>query len=295
LLREKQKTTKKEKSSPPLSPSMGNRTAKPPEPEPWAPPSSFTPACDIGIIADTANLERSGEEDRQHNSMGLPGDVLGEIFARSQIKHLGAFCLVCRTWRRVIIESDSIWRSIAKRDRLDTIDYSQPIRAQVVDYFDCFIASDFFFLPPPLSGRMAKPDYSLDRQDYKTVHVARSGSSAKDDRAWCRPRNPYAFDIITSINDHCEVFIFCSQFRQPNRLFEIEKEIEHIRKTKKTPIFLIERTESDLHLPFREKRRVLSYCEQNKIPFFCTSAMYNTNVDMMYETAAEMLERAPKE
>jgi hypothetical protein len=57
-----------------------------------------------GSLFEVADLERSTAGDRQHNSLGMPDDVIALIATYLDMRDLGRVARVCKTWRRVALK-----------------------------------------------------------------------------------------------------------------------------------------------------------------------------------------------
>ena len=77
------------------------------------------------------------------------------------------------------------------------------------------------------------------------------------------------------------VFMLCSTFEDFDARQRLDEGLESFRQIvgkQELPDFIVVRTKSDLNLPFPDRDEVMKWCEQQNVPFFCTSAKHGTNV-----------------
>jgi GTPase KRas protein len=91
-------------------------------------------------------------------------------------------------------------------------------------------------------------------------------------------------------------FMIVSNFDQPETLEAIEAligKIQRVRDGNPFSIVLV-RGKSDLNKPMRQKARILKWSEKNKVPFLCTSAKEDVNVELAFRVCALLhLQRCP--
>jgi hypothetical protein len=91
-------------------------------------------------------------------------------------------------------------------------------------------------------------------------------------------------------------FMIVSNFDQPETLEAIEALIGKIQRVRDSDIFsiVLVRGKSDLKKPMRQKARVLRWSEKNKVPFLCTSAKEDINVELSFRVCARVhMQRCP--
>lgn len=94
----------------------------------------------------TFDLTRSTQTDREHNSLGLPEDVLVLIVSHLSLEDLASASKTCKTWRRILYK-DVVWRSVALKHDVELQEGQHHVRQQVVEHFSKVMSKDFQMVP----------------------------------------------------------------------------------------------------------------------------------------------------
>jgi hypothetical protein len=315
---------------------MGNKLGKgrskwQNEEEVWAPVASFTEAKEIEVDIDVVDLERSRLEDRQQNSMGLPLDVICLILGQVSVYDFRSIALSCKTWRRILLQNDSIWRHPNILGQMEglKVDLGKPVRPQMLVFLEQSLAADFVYLPSYLSGDApaflgpgklveainismvgfgrAREHRSVGKECILTRLTADVFIEEYDPAYHDTVRKMYKGRLLDMANiqlwsvgmsepvvQNCDFHLLCSTF-ESSCLEDLSDQAKLMwKKYNSKGKILVIRTQADRNLPFKNKLKVLEFCRVNELPFISCSAKTPSNIFKIFDTVLEMNEKVKK-
>jgi small GTP-binding protein len=275
-------------------------------------------------VLEVHDLGLSTNYNHNHNSLGLPDDVIGAIATFLDVRDLGRVAQVCKTWRRVSLK-DAVWRAMARRLQLQPKP-GDDCRAMVIPVVVA-PAPTFMRAPPsmrPLGPHceggevkivvmspVVKPEQNavgksaLVVRRIQNVFIQEYDPTIEDTfRQQVRIDGQQVMLDILDAAGHteyavlrdqwlrgCDALVVCSLFSQPGTVEGVEALYDaccRMHEGERIPLVLV-RTKSDLGLPFAEASRVLKWAETHGAAFVNTSALTGTNEQEPFFIAARLV------